>query len=414
MRAFVLTSILLCAAVLAPVQAHAESRLALVVGIDDYANVPDLRKAGNDARAVTAALQESGFQVTTLVDPDRRAFNRTLGSFSAAIQPGDEVVFYFAGHGIEVDGRNFLLPADVPLVRPGEEEFLIGESIPADRLLRLFQSEGARVTLMILDACRDNPFPREGTRSLGGSRGLARMDPAEGAFILFSAGTGQTALDALSAADPDPNSVFTRALLPRIRQQGLPLHELVREVRSDVRQLAGTVNHDQFPAYYDQLTGDFSFVPGTGGAPTASVPPAASSEPAVPTAQRSLCDTARADWEVLQDTDSLAALEQFAAQYAGCAIYVAAARDRIARLSVPVPAPQPVPQPVPSAAGDSLCDQLWYQRNLIFHNNGFCFQTARARGVFDTSQCTTRNPSLTAQELAEVDRLRAAERANGC
>lgn len=417
MKTFLIASALLLSASLA----HAEARLALVVGIDDYVHVTDLRKARNDALAVTAALEEAGFEVTTLVDPDRRSINRTLGSFSAAIQPGDEVVFYFAGHGIEVDGRNYLLPADVPMVRPGEEEFLIGESIPADRLLSLFQSEGARMTLMILDACRDNPFPREGTRSLGGSRGLARMDPAEGAFILFSAGTGQTALDALSRADPDPNSVFTRALLPRMRQPGLPLHQLVREVRSDVRRLASTVNHDQFPAYYDQLQGEFTFVSGVSGGAQAPAAPVATVQPGAPTAERSLCDAARADWSVLQDTRSVAALEQFAAQYAECAIFVAAAMDRITHLSATAPPSQypadPVAPPAPAApsyVGTTVCEQLWFQRNLIFHNNGFCFQTARARAVFDTSQCTTREPSLTAAELAEVERLRAAERANGC
>jgi uncharacterized caspase-like protein len=335
MRVIVLTAILVMVGSLA----HAQARLALVVGIDDYQHVGDLQKARNDAVAVSAALEDVGFRVTTLIDPDRRTVNRALGVFAASIQPGDEVVFYFAGHGVEVDGRNYLLPADVPQVAPGQREFLIGESIAADRLLRLFQSEGARMTLMILDACRDNPFPEDGTRSLGGPRGLARMDPAEGAFILFSAGTGQTALDRLSNSDPNPNSVFTRALLPRIRQQGLALHELVRDVRSDVRDLAATVNHNQFPAFYDQLLGEFRFVPGVArprAEETATLQPRVQDTiqtPAPSTPAPNPCAAARADWGVLRDTESVAALEQFSIRYAECTIFVAAARDRLRQIA---------------------------------------------------------------------------------
>uniref|UniRef100_UPI000A7F56FE caspase family protein n=1 Tax=Leisingera sp. F5 TaxID=1813816 RepID=UPI000A7F56FE len=169
------------------------SRRALVIGVDGYQNLAALQKARNDALAVSNTLAALGFDVTTLYDAGRRDINSAVSTFANQIKPGDEVLFYFAGHGVEVDGRNYLLPSDVPMVNFGDESFLTGESIAADRVLGTFQRKGARSTIMILDACRNNPFPKDGQRSVGGTRGLVRMEPPEGAFILYSAGAGQTA-----------------------------------------------------------------------------------------------------------------------------------------------------------------------------------------------------------------------------
>ncbi|UWQ78395.1 caspase family protein [Leisingera sp. S132] len=232
------------------------SRRALVIGVDGYQNLAALQKARNDAQAVSSTLAALGFDVTTLYDASRRDINSAVSTFANRIEPGDEVLFYFAGHGVEVDGRNYLLPSDVPVVNFGDESYLTGESIAADRVLGTFQRKGARSTIMILDACRNNPFPQDGQRSVGGSRGLVRMEPPEGAFILYSAGAGQTALDRLSDNDANPNSVFTRALLSRLNEPGMTLHQLAKQVRRDVQDLAATVNHDQFPAYYDQMSGE--------------------------------------------------------------------------------------------------------------------------------------------------------------
>lgn len=231
-------------------------RRALVIGVDGYENLESLQKARNDALAVSNALVDLGFDVMTLYDAGRRDINSAVSTMAGQIEPGDEVLFYFAGHGIEVDGRNYLLPSDVPVVNYGDESFLTGESIPAGRILDTFQRRGARTTVMVLDACRNNPFAQDGQRAVGGARGLVRMDPPEGAFILYSAGAGQTALDRLSDDDENPNSVFTRALLPRLQEPGMSLHDLAKQVRRDVQKLASTVNHEQFPAYYDQMSGD--------------------------------------------------------------------------------------------------------------------------------------------------------------
>ena len=303
---------------LAALPVAAQDRHALVIGIDAYENVASLQKARNDAEAVAEALASTGFEVTTLLDADRRSLNRAISDFSASLQQGDEAVFYFAGHGIEVAGRNYLLPSDVPAMRPGDEVFLTSESLAADEILGAIQRSGARVSVLILDACRDNPFPQNGTRSLGQSRGLARLEAPEGAFIMFSAGTGQAALDRLSNDDPNPNSVFTRALLPLLTEPGLPIHEIARRLRREVQTMAETVGHDQRPAYYDEVTGEFilqAALPGTEPFGSTTADP---------------CDAAREDWDLLGDEPSSALLRVFLETHQACDLTTALATDALA------------------------------------------------------------------------------------
>lgn len=272
MRAFTtgfLASICVClllAAVVSPAQAK---RVALVIGNDDYSSVTDLKKAVNDARGIGTALEEIGFSVLRAENVTRRQMNREITNFVGRLEPGDEALFFFAGHGVEIDGRNFLLPVDIPAVTPGKEDFVKAESVPVDEVLDRIRRRGTRVSVLVLDACRDNPFPTKGTRSVGGTRGLARMPAPEGTFIMYSAGVGQTALDRLAANDPNPNSVFTRSLIPLLKKPGLSLTQTARQVRRQVQKLAGTISHDQRPAYYDEVTGDFFF---TKGKQTTSAP----------------------------------------------------------------------------------------------------------------------------------------------
>lgn len=242
-------------------------RYALVVGIDRYTRLEPLRKATNDARAVAKTLESAGFGVTLSLDPDADALYDKLASFTAALRPGDEVVVYFAGHGVEVEGRNWLLPADMAPLRPGDEVKLRRAALATDDLLAEISARGPQVTLMILDACRDNPFPRQGTRSVGNTRGLARLEAPRGSYVIYSAGAGQTALDRLGEGDANPNSVFTRALLPRLSQPGLSIRDLAQQVRIEVDQTARSIGHDQFPAIYDQLAGDFVIAGASATAP---------------------------------------------------------------------------------------------------------------------------------------------------
>lgn len=326
--------------------AAAQSRLALVIGNDDYESLPDLRKARNDARAVSGALQQMGFGVTSLEDADRRTFSRSLSEFSNSVSPGDDVIFYYAGHGVEVNGLNYLLPTDAPPARPGDEVFLVSESFAVNDVLKTIQDRGAKVTVMILDACRDNPFPKEGTRSAGSTRGLAAVTPIEGSFILFSAGAGQSALDSLGSEDANPNSVFTRALLPLLGTPGMPMQSIARGIRVEVEEMASKINHKQRPAYYDELTGDF-VVNASADAPAmlapspSPQPQAIAAAPAVvaPSAPAgpSACDMAALDWPNYATLPDPAQLRVFAATYADCPTYSRTAATKADELERRIP-----------------------------------------------------------------------------
>ncbi len=236
-------------------------RFALVVGIDAYESVPQLQKAVNDARTMTAALRGLGFQVTSGENLDRTGMSRKLIEFESGLRPGDTALFFFAGHGFEIRGQNFLLPADVPAVFEGQEELIKDSAFAADRIIDRIRERGARTVVAVLDACRNNPFERPGGRSVSGTRGLAQMTPAEGVFVVFSAGAKQEAIDRLSDTDENPNSVFTRVFQKQLTVPGLPLDQMVKRTRLEVRELARTIGREQTPAYYDQIVGDVVFKP---------------------------------------------------------------------------------------------------------------------------------------------------------
>lgn len=237
-------------------------RLALVIGNNDYKEVTPLKKAVNDAKEIGKTLEKLGFDVKVLTNLDRRSMNRQFSLFTSRIKKNDEVVFFYAGHGVEIRGRNFLLPIDVPNASAGEESFVINESISEDSILTALETLEARVNIVILDACRNNPFKITGNkRSLGIKRGLniSTQAPAEGTFIMYSAGRSEAALDRLNDEDDHPNSVFTRSLIPLITTKGLKLTEAAKLVRRKVKKLALKVSHHQNPAYYDGILGDFYF-----------------------------------------------------------------------------------------------------------------------------------------------------------
>jgi hypothetical protein len=210
----------------------------------------------NDARAVGADLRDLGFSVSIVENQSRRAMSEALLAFDKAVEPGDTALFFFAGHGFEISGQNYLLPTDVPNVGDGQEELMRDASFPAARVVERLQARGARTVILVLDACRNNPFERPGGRGLRGSGGLAAMTPAEGVFIVYSAGAKQMALDQLAIGENAANSLFTRQLVKRLAEPDLTLVQLAKRLQVEVKQLAATVGHDQTPAYYDQVVGD--------------------------------------------------------------------------------------------------------------------------------------------------------------
>ncbi len=241
--------------------ALAANRVALVIGNDAYESVPPLKKAVNDAKSMADELARLGFDVVTAQDVGRRAMSRALVELENKVAPGDTALVFFAGHGFAVDGTNYILPVDVPPANPGEEGLVRDASFAVSGLADRLQEKGAATVVLILDACRDNPYAMKGKRSAGLSRGLARMDPAEGMFVLFSAGQQQAALDRLSETDTDPNSVFTRTLLKEIAVPGQSMVQIAKRTQTKVKELAAKADHLQVPAYYDQIVGDLYLQP---------------------------------------------------------------------------------------------------------------------------------------------------------
>ena len=199
---------------------QAEKRLGLVVGNDSYANLPadqQLRKAVNDARAVGDALERLGFEVIRGENLDRPALLEKFEALTQKLAQGDTAFFFFAGHGVTVAGGNYILPTDIPALEPGQDTRLARAALGETDIVSDLQARGVRVAVVVLDACRNNPFKKPGVRAVGGERGLTRIEPVRGVFTLYSAGIGQTALDRLNDADANPNSVFTRTLRPGAR-----------------------------------------------------------------------------------------------------------------------------------------------------------------------------------------------------
>ncbi|MEO6946944.1 MAG: caspase family protein [Nitrobacter sp.] len=237
--------------------AQAAKRVALVIGNNDYRNVPKLQKAVNDARTMGDTLRQLGFSVMVAENQTRQAFSQTLLAFDQQIEAGDTAFFFYAGHGFEIAGQNYLLPTDIPAATEGQEELVRDASILADRVVERLQNKKARTSILVFDACRNNPFARKGTRAVAGGAGLAPMTQLpEGVFSVFSAGPRQTALDRLSDDDANPNSVFTRTFAKELLQPGENMVQVAQRTRRTVSEMAETVRHKQVPVYFDQMVDD--------------------------------------------------------------------------------------------------------------------------------------------------------------
>lgn len=303
----------LIALAIRPATADAK-RLALVVGVDRYEALPRLERAVNDAEAIARTLEGLGFEVSLVENASRRQISKKLSDIETRIDPGDTVLFYFAGHGVAIGAANILIPADMPLPESGGESIVEDEGFAVDSIVRRLRERGAGATLLILDACRNNPFEASGTRNIGGTRGLARIEAASGVFVLMSAGAGQTALDRLPGEDANPNSVFTRSLLPLLAKPGMSHIALAKSVQKEVARLASSVGHAQQPAYYDEILGEIVL-----NEAAAEAAPAAAAD-------------AAAEWAIVKDTESLEVIRQFIARHGEAPIYGALAREKLAQL----------------------------------------------------------------------------------
>jgi uncharacterized caspase-like protein len=229
--------------------ALADKRVAFVVGNGAYKNVAQLPNPPIDAKAMAGVLRNVGFEVVEGTNLTRDKMTEKLLDFGKRAQGADVAVFYYAGHGIAIGGTNYLLPVDADI--KSEMDVKLGAAINID--LTLDQTMGdAKVKLVFLDACRDNPFAAKikstATRSVSVGQGLAEMKSGEGTLIAFATGPGQTALDGQEGT----NSPFTRALIAHITEPGIEIQQAMTEVRAQVNE---ETNKGQLPWGHTNLIG---------------------------------------------------------------------------------------------------------------------------------------------------------------
>jgi formylglycine-generating enzyme required for sulfatase activity len=265
--------LLLCLAAAWGHPAAAEPRYALVIGNGNYgSSFSKLPNPPNDAKLVSKALKSAGFDVQTVLDADQKQMKRAFSEFGDKLTSGgkDAVgLFYYAGHGVQVDGANFLIPIGANIENAADVDM---EAVNADWVLQQMEFAGNRMNIIILDACRNNPLPA-GKRSA--EKGLARMDAPKGSFLAYSTAPGATAADGKGS-----NSPYSTALAKAIENDRVPLEQLFRQVRVDVMAATG---EDQVPWDASSLTGEFYFKRPDGSAPaqqTAAVTPAPAPAPA--------------------------------------------------------------------------------------------------------------------------------------
>ena len=252
--------------------AHAENRLALVIGESAYRAVPSLPNPANDARAMSKLLTDSGFEVTTASDLSQKELNQKVGDFTADIAakgPDTVVLVFYAGHGLQIDGENYLVPVDVD---PKREADIPLQAVRLNDVLNTLNSVPTRMRILLLDACRNNPFPAL-NQTVG--RGLALVDTktgAPGTFLSYSTSPGAEAEDGQGSDSP-----YTTALMTAARTPGLPIEQAFKQVRVAVNK---ATDGRQTPWESSSLTEDFKFVAATDARDAnAALPPPASNAP---------------------------------------------------------------------------------------------------------------------------------------
>ena len=281
-----------CVAVFAVSVTHAAKRVALVIGNDTYETLPALNNARTDAKGMAAKLRSLGFDVILKLDARRREFGRTLAEFEGKAANAEVALVFYAGHGIQAGGSNYLVPSDAEIE---VEEDLAFEGVESGAFLKAMKNAGANLNIVILDACRDNPLPK---RSRSAARGLT-VTPTpvgiSGTAIVYSAAPGQTAQDGPKGG----HGVFTGELLKVLDRPGLKLEDVFKET---AKQVAAATNGKQKPWINSSLTGDFYFRDGDakGGAPAPA--------PTGQTAEMLF-------WQSIKDSNDLASYQAYLDQY---------------------------------------------------------------------------------------------------
>lgn len=272
-------------------RADAARRIALVIGNDTYQTLPALNNAATDARGMAVRLGQLGFDVILKLNAGRRAMGRALAEFEGKTAGADVAMMFYAGHGIQAGGRNYLIPADAYIEVEDDLRF---EGIAADEFLAAMKTSGDHLNIIIIDACRDNPLPR---RSRSAARGLTVTHaPAttKGTAIIYAAAPGQTAQDGPKGG----HGVFTGELLAVLAQPGLNLEQVFKQT---ARRVALVTGGKQDPWITSSVKGEFYFNAAAPNVPVAPAPSGGSAELLF--------------WETIKDAENSAAFQAYLQQY---------------------------------------------------------------------------------------------------
>ena len=302
----------------------AQRRVALVIGNSAYQFAPHLPNPTNDAEAMAASLQKLGFEVTKGIDLDRTETELIIREFSKSLPGADVALLFYAGHGIQYEGNNYLIPVDAQL---NDETDLNFEGTQLKLIIGMMERE-PRVNLVFLDACRDNPFSQQLARSMGSTRstsigrGLAVIEAPAGSLVVYATDPDQVALDGDGSHSP-----FTAALLAHIDTPGQSVSDMMIEVRNDV--LSATQNK-QRPHEDNTLTSKFYFAPTVEVADATTGPaPSSGTTAAAPVVQP--VDKEVVFWQSIQNSNSPAQFQAYLDQYPN-GTFAALARARIEEL----------------------------------------------------------------------------------
>jgi carboxyl-terminal processing protease len=312
------------AAIIAP--AKAEPRVALVIGNSHYGgDIGTLPNPVNDAGLISQALQQAGFQVIKVTDADQKKMKRAIADFGdklAAAGPTATGLFFYAGHGLQVQGINYLIPVGAEITKEADVDI---EAVATDKVLDQMTFAGSRVNIVVLDACRNNPLARS-FRSM--SRGLAPINAAQGTFVAYSTAPGSVAADGSGTDSP-----YSVALAKSLVQPGIGIEDAFRNVRTQVMDATGG---KQVPWDSSSLTAPFYFKPAAAQFTTAAQPAAAAAP--VNTALE------QTFWQSIQNSKQASDYQAYLAQFPN-GTFAGLARSRLASLSEGAPRQQPVAPP---------------------------------------------------------------------
>jgi len=318
-RRILLLAAVMTAAVMSGSPAFADKRIALVIGNSAYQNVSRLENPRNDALLMASTLRELGFTLIgdgAQLDLDQAGLDLAVQKFGSVLQGAEVGMFYYAGHGVQVRGSNYLVPVGANPTREADVDF---QMVDVNLVLRQMEGAGTKLNLVVLDACRNNPFGGRGLRATEG--GLAQMRAPEGTLISFATQPGNVALDG------EGNSPYTKALATTLRKSGLDIFQTFNEVGLAVKRSTGGSQQPWVSS--SPIDGNFYFVPPV---PTANAPAGSA-------------DDAALAWAATRDTTSIAVIDAFIQQYGGSIYgpFARARRDELKNSQVALATPKPAP-----------------------------------------------------------------------